>query len=104
MSTLHPSPHPHAGRAVTLRGGYFSGQVFEVRDWWSRLWPMPWTESQRRSALGFHPQAEDYGLWDDQVVLGWLRGQETLVHASFLPDGPGAAAAAAAACPVTVAA
>jgi len=82
--SIHPQPHPLAGKtvAVDLGGGLVD---YTVEDWWDRVAGMSWTVARENPACLKYAVRAAVGRLplDDEVVYG-KSGLGHLVHVSEL--------------------
>lgn len=90
--TIHPEPHPLAGKTVTIsdsavdsvQGAVVSGAQYKIEDWWDRVGGKSWSEMNGNpGCLHYAFRAEANGLpADDEVVYGKIDAFGHLVHVS----------------------
>lgn len=86
--SIHPLPHPLAGRTVTVDLGYGDGpQPYVVEDWWDRVGGGSWMDAASNPAcLKYAMRSAMASLpLDNEVVYG-KSGLGHLVHDSELGD------------------
>ena len=92
MSARHTTPHPLAGKTVTVTAelnGAEGPHEFRVEDWNDRVFGESWTH------LSFHPAATVYAVragleklpLDNEVVYGKVGSFGHLVHVSEIQGG-----------------
>lgn len=88
--SAHDSPHPHAGRRVTVASGFFTGSTPQVVDWYDRVTGQAWTESgvedARTHRFAYRAAYERLPLDEEVVLVHFHCGEGVLLHASELGE------------------
>lgn len=86
--SAHDSPHPHAGRRVTVASGSFAGATPEVVDWYDRVTGREWTangvDDPRTHRFAFRAAYDRLPLDQEVVLCRFHRGSDALLHTTEL--------------------
>lgn len=83
------SPHPLAGKTVTLKSGLFKGHEFWVEDWQSRVFGKSWMDCDGNPACidyALRSHAEGDPSFSNDVVYGKIEGLGKIIHIRHLPE------------------
>ena len=86
--SIHPEPHPLAGKTVTLVSGTFAGESYWIEDWWDRIAGKSWMDCVGNPAcLEYAIRSSAEGdLISNEVVYGKAGPFGKLVHVRHLPQ------------------